>query len=77
MSAAGCLQHAPAGQAADPLPPPCADPLACRVWKVEGSWVELDREVPFGIAAGWRGSLHRYAPTLQDAGVEKLTIEFE
>ena len=45
--------------------------------KAEEGWVELDREVPFGIAAGWAGSVHRYAPALQDGGVEMLTIEFQ
>jgi len=24
----------------------------------------------------WQGSVHRYAPTVQEGGVEKLTVEF-
>lgn len=24
----------------------------------------------------WRGSVHHYAPTVQDSGIERLTVEF-
>lgn len=44
-------------------------------------WVELDRPVPFacggnGSSKSWVCSVHRYAPTVTDGGVERLTIEF-
>lgn len=47
---------------------------AFRVTDSKKGWVELDRAVPF--AAGG-GSIHRFAPTVQDSGVERLTVEFK
>ena len=44
------------------------------------SWLLLDRRVPFacgpGSGSGWAGSVHRYAPTVAEGGVERLTVEF-
>lgn len=40
-------------------------------------WIQLDRELPFPVAPGWRGAVHREKPALEDVGVERLTIEFK
>lgn len=55
-------------------PPSPRNCLACRVKDTSKGWVELDRAVPF--AAGG-GSIHQWAPTVVDSGVERLTIEFK
>lgn len=51
-----------------------------RVAEVGPSWIQLDRQVPFAAGpssgSGWAGSLHRYEPTVEQGGVERLTIEF-
>ncbi|KAL4425512.1 hypothetical protein ABPG75_009528 [Micractinium tetrahymenae] len=49
--------------------------LSGRVANLSSGWVELDRPLPFPIEA-WQGSVHSYAPTVQDSGIERLTIEF-
>lgn len=55
----------------------CACVCACRVAAIGAGWVELDRELPFPVQPGWTGAVHRDAPTLVDAGIEQLTIEFK
>lgn len=40
-------------------------------------WIDLDRDMPFPVKAGWRAAVHRESPSMQNCGVEKLTIEFK
>ncbi|KAL4419397.1 hypothetical protein ABPG77_003371 [Micractinium sp. CCAP 211/92] len=49
--------------------------LSARVANLSSDWIELDRPLPFSIEA-WRGSVHDYAPPVQDSGIERLTVEF-
>ncbi|KAL4458163.1 hypothetical protein ABPG75_013028 [Micractinium tetrahymenae] len=50
--------------------------LSARVYSVNGTagWMELDRPLPFATQPGC--SVHRYAPSVREGGVERLTIEF-
>lgn len=62
-----------------PAPPDacCTSSAACcRIASVNSTagWVELDRALPFSAQPGC--TLHRYAPTLTQGGIERLTIEF-
>jgi hypothetical protein len=58
------------------LGPPSALPRR-RVTAVGASWIELDRELPFPVQAGWEAVVHSYYPSVQEGGVESLTIAFE
>ncbi|KAL4431405.1 hypothetical protein ABPG75_006661 [Micractinium tetrahymenae] len=48
--------------------------FAARVVAVGKGWIQLDRELPFNLTAG---SVHDYAPSLQDSGIDRLTIKFD
>lgn len=46
------------------------------VVKVDGNTVTVDRPLRTDVASEWTPSLKRYAPSLENCGVEHLTIEF-
>lgn len=46
------------------------------VVKVEGQTLTVDRPLRADVDTGWTPVLKRYAPTLENCGVEHLTIEF-
>lgn len=81
---AACLAAGSTSSALCPLASPLdlgcapATPLSPRRVKAVGpGWIDIDRELPFPVAAGWQGSVHRDKPALEDVGIEKLTIEFK
>lgn len=39
-------------------------------------WVSLDRPLPFPVRRRWQGLVHSYQPSVQQSGVEALTIQF-
>jgi Pectate lyase superfamily protein len=47
-----------------------------RVQKVEGTTIELERPLPYDIRLNWQPEIHRFSPTLQEFGVEHLSIKF-
>jgi hypothetical protein len=53
-----------------------SDAIVCRVQAIGPGYIELDRELPFPINPDWTATVHKYAPSIQDAGVENLTIAF-
>lgn len=59
-----------------PLAPAPPTPSVSRVTAVGEGWVELDRELPFDLTPALEAELHAYAPSLQKAGVERLTLAF-
>lgn len=58
---------------------PGSSPFCNRVAALGDGWLDLDRPVPLAVggSSGWTGSLHRYAATVQEGGVEKLTVQIE
>lgn len=38
--------------------------------------VELERSLPWEVSTEWSPGLHRFAPTVEEAGVEGMTFEF-
>lgn len=59
-------------RAAAPILPPRR-----RVAAVGSGWIELDRELPFPVQSGWQAVVHSYYPSVQEGGMESLTIAFE
>ncbi|KAL4856222.1 putative cinnamyl alcohol dehydrogenase 2 [Chlorella vulgaris] len=51
--------------------------ITAKVTVVDGRWIEIDRELPFPVQQGWQAVVHSYNPTVQDGGMEKLTIAFD
>ncbi|EFN56045.1 hypothetical protein CHLNCDRAFT_145493 [Chlorella variabilis] len=51
--------------------------LSAKVSAVGSNWIELDRELPFPVKAGWDTVVHSYYPTVQNGGMEKMTIAFD
>ncbi|KAL4852785.1 hypothetical protein ACK3TF_006150 [Chlorella vulgaris] len=51
--------------------------FSAKVTAVGSNWVQLDRALPFPVLAGQTGWVHIYSPSLSEAGVEQLTIEFD
>jgi hypothetical protein len=50
---------------------------ACRIKAVGAGTITLDRPLCFTFGAKWSSSIHLEQPTMQDSGVEKLTIRFK
>ncbi|PSC69036.1 band 7 [Micractinium conductrix] len=48
-----------------------------KVAAVGQGWIQLERGMPFPVRAGWRGEVHLDAPSLQEGGIEGLTIRFK
>ncbi|EFN56876.1 hypothetical protein CHLNCDRAFT_144516 [Chlorella variabilis] len=51
--------------------------FTARVAAIGEGWVELDRPMSFAVREWWKGVVHVEQPSLQDAGMEKLTIRFK
>lgn len=47
-----------------------------RIAAIEGSTIELERALPVDIDPGWAPRVHPVTPTVQEVGIESLTIEF-
>jgi hypothetical protein len=50
--------------------------LVCRVTRVEGGRVQLDRALRCDVRASWRPQLRSFEPTVTESGVENLCFEF-
>lgn len=48
-----------------------------RVSGVTGNVITLERHLPVDVRTVWRPEIHRYNPTVQDVGVEHLTLKFK
>ena len=62
-----------------PQPPPHPTPPASprRVKAVGRGWVELDRPCPYLVDTDWQPQLYSYQSTLQNSGIESLTVQFK
>jgi hypothetical protein len=47
-----------------------------QVTAVSGTSITLERPLPVDVRAEWKPEIHRLAPTIQDVGVERLTLQF-
>jgi Pectate lyase superfamily protein len=47
-----------------------------RVKSVSGNRLELERPLPYDVRPEWTPEIHRFVPTLQEIGVEHLSIHF-
>ena len=47
-----------------------------RVKSVAGSQVELERPLPYDVRAEWTPEIHRFVPSVQEFGVEHLSLHF-
>jgi hypothetical protein len=50
--------------------------FTAKVAAIGNDWVALDRPLPFPVRSSWVADVHRFDPTIQDSGVEQLTIQF-
>ena len=47
-----------------------------RVKSVSGNRIELERPLPYDVRAEWSPEIHRFVPSVQEVGVEHLSIHF-
>jgi hypothetical protein len=47
-----------------------------RVKKTSGNTIELGRPLPYDIRLNWEPEIHRFTPTVQEVGIEHLSIRF-
>lgn len=47
-----------------------------RVRSVSGNSIELERPLPYDVRLEWTPEIHRFGPTVQEVGVEHLSIHF-
>jgi pectate lyase-like protein len=47
-----------------------------RVKAVSGKTLELERPLPYDVRAEWTPEIHRFVPSLQEFGIEHLSIHF-
>ena len=47
-----------------------------RVKSVSGNQIELERPLPYDVRADWSPEIHRFVPSVQEIGVEHLSIHF-
>lgn len=50
--------------------------LQCRVVAVGDTYIELERQLPVDIYAAWTAQIRAFVPTVQQSGIEDLTINF-
>ncbi len=50
--------------------------FASRIEAIRGPLVTLERRLPLEIRPEWQPELHPFAPTVQEVGIEKLTLSF-
>ena len=79
-SAAGSLVHYLYGN----LMPPGSDLIGTphivrflsRIKSVSGNQIELERPLPYDVRPEWTPEVHRFAPSVQEFGIEHLSIHF-
>ena len=79
-SAAGSLVHYLYGE----IMPPGTDLIGTshvvrflsRIKSVSGNKIELERPLPYDVRPEWTPEIHRFAPTVQEFGIEHLSIHF-
>ena len=79
-SAAGSLVHYLYGD----IMPPGTDLIGTshvvrflsRVKSVSGNKIELERPLPYDVRLEWTAELHRFVPTVQEFGIEHLSVHF-
>jgi len=47
-----------------------------RVKSVSGNSIELERPLPYDVRAEWNPEIHRFRPSVQEFGIEQLSIHF-
>lgn len=47
-----------------------------RVSAIQGNTITLERPLPVDVRLVWTPEVHRFAPTVQDVGIENLTLRF-
>src|SRR5882762_3098541 len=47
-----------------------------RVKSVSGKQIELERPLPYDVRPEWTPEIHRFVPTIQEVGIEHLSIHF-
>ncbi len=47
-----------------------------RVKSVSGNTIELERPLPYDVRLEWSPEIHRFTPTVQEVGIEHLSIHF-
>jgi hypothetical protein len=47
-----------------------------RVESVKGNEIELERPLPYDVGPEWTPEIHRFVPSVQEVGVEHLSIHF-
>jgi hypothetical protein len=47
-----------------------------RVKSVNGNEIELERPLPYDVRSEWTPEIHRFVPSVQEVGVEHLSIHF-
>jgi hypothetical protein len=47
-----------------------------RVKHTKGATVELERPLPYDVRPEWSPEIHRFSPTVQEVGIEHLSIHF-
>jgi hypothetical protein len=47
-----------------------------RVKSVSGKTIQLERPLPYDVRAEWKPEIHRFAPSIQEFGLEHLSIHF-
>jgi hypothetical protein len=47
-----------------------------KVNNLNGHRIELERPLPYDVNLAWTPEIHRFAPTVQEVGIENLSIEF-
>ncbi len=48
----------------------------CRIIKIEGKKIHLDRPLRYDLKAAWKPELRKYDPGLQEVGIEGIGFEF-
>ncbi len=51
--------------------------FASRVTDVSGNTITLERPLPVDVDVRWQPQVHLLAPTVEEVGIENMTIEFE
>ena len=79
-AAAGSLIHYLYGDLMPPGPDLIGTPAVVRflsrVKSVAGNQIELERPLPYDVRLEWTPEVHRFAPSVQEVGVEHLSIHF-
>lgn len=47
-----------------------------RIRKIEGQRIQLERPLPYNVRLEWAPEIHRFSPSVQEVGIEELSIEF-